>query len=82
MKKEGSGVFEEDISRDQLYSSEEVFFTGTAAEIMAVASIDDRTIGTGKRGEITKKLQEKFQKITNGEDRSFAEWLDFVEVKK
>lgn len=68
-------VKEERLSRDELYTSDEVFLTGTAAEITPVSSIDDKLIANGKPGEITKTLQDRFFKITRGEDENYKHWL-------
>lgn len=71
----GFTVLETRFSRDELYISDEVFLTGTAAEITPVRSVDDRIIGNGKPGEITRKLQESFFKIVRGEDERYRKWL-------
>lgn len=71
----GYPVKEERLTRDDLYTADEVFLTGTAAEITPVSSIDDRPIGKGRPGEITKFLQEKFFQITRGEDDRYKRWL-------
>jgi branched-chain amino acid aminotransferase len=65
-----------DISRDELYTASEVFVTGTAAEIKPVVQIDNRTIGSGKVGEITKKLKLLFNAVVHGNDEKFSKmWL-------
>lgn len=66
---------EKQLSRDQLYLADEVFLTGTAAEITPVREIDDRSIGTGKTGPITQKLQEIFFQTVRGQQQSYARWL-------
>ena len=73
---------EERLTRDQLYVADEVFMTGTAAEITPVISIDDRLIGTGKPGPITKLIQNKFFEIVKGEDPYYHKWLTFVSKRK
>ena len=77
----GYSVSEEPISRDQLYIADEVFVCGTAAECVAVSEIDYRTIGQGRMGPVTRKLQRAFFETVRGEGRRSAEWLDFVTVK-
>jgi branched-chain amino acid aminotransferase len=67
-----------DIPREELYISEEAFFTGTAAEVTPIVEVDDRVIGDGKRGPITQKLQSKFFDIVGGKDEKYYEWLEFV----
>ena len=69
---------EKRITRDEVYSAEEAFFTGTAAEITPIVSLDDRIIGTGKRGVVTKKLQDFFFEIVNGNNKSYEKWLTHV----
>jgi len=67
------------LPRESLYISDEVFLTGTAAEITPVTKIDNIIINNGKRGEITKKLQEAFFKIINGDMPDKHKWLELVE---
>lgn len=69
-------VKEARFSRDEMYIAEEVFFTGTAAEITPVREVDDRRVGTGKPGPVTKQIQEKFFNIVRGRDALFQHWLD------
>jgi branched-chain amino acid aminotransferase len=65
------------IPREMLYIVDEIFFTGTASEIVPVRSVDKIVVGAGKRGEITKNLQEVFSDIVaNGHDK--YNWLTFV----
>jgi branched-chain amino acid aminotransferase len=68
-------VVEGRITRDQLWISDEVFLTGTAAEVTPVREVDNRTIGEGTVGPITKKIQARFFDIVRGSDTSHAEWL-------
>jgi branched-chain amino acid aminotransferase len=65
-------------TRDEMYIAEEMFITGTAAEITPVREVDDRRVGTGKPGPVTKKVQEKFFDIVRGRDALFQHWLDAV----
>ncbi len=74
----GIKVIEESIPREALYVADEVFFTGSAAEITPIRSIDKVTIGNGKRGPVTKKLQERFFQIVQGEAEDKYGWLTFV----
>ena len=71
-------VKEEYFTRDQLYTADEAFLTGTAAEITPIREVDERKIGNGKRGQITKRLQKKFFEIVHGKDSQYSKWLDFV----
>jgi branched-chain amino acid aminotransferase len=68
-------VSEERFTRDELYIADEAFFTGTAAEVTPIREVDGRTIGTGERGKITKKLQTLFFDIVKGKNRKYDHWL-------
>ena len=76
----GIEVIETQIQRAALYLADEVFFTGTAAEITPIRSVDRITIGAGKRGEMTKRLQDEFFSIIDAKRPApfGAEWLTFV----
>jgi branched-chain amino acid aminotransferase len=71
-------VREAQITRDQLYIADEVFITGTAAEIVGARMIDTRPIGTGKPGALTRALSEAYAANVHGEGAHSEEWLDFV----
>ncbi|ADU62455.1 MAG: branched-chain amino acid transaminase [Pseudodesulfovibrio sp.] len=71
----GYEVREEPITRDMLYIADEVFFTGTAAELTPVSSIDRREIGEGKAGPVAKLLQTEYFKIVKGENSDYEHWL-------
>ena len=65
-----------DISRDELYIADELFLTGTATEVKPVGEIDNRIIGDGKDGVITKQLKKAFETIVHGWDKKFSQrWL-------
>jgi branched-chain amino acid aminotransferase len=74
----GYTVVEEPLARDQLYIADEVFVTGTAAEVVAICEIDYRTVGAGRMGPITRDLQQTFFQTVRGEGSRSAEWLDYV----
>jgi branched-chain amino acid aminotransferase len=74
----GIPVFEDAITRDELYIADEVFLTGTAAEVTPIREIDNRSIGAGTRGPITKTLQDAFFDVVTGRDKKREEWLTFV----
>ena len=74
----GYEVVEETISRERLYFADEVFFTGTAAEITPIRSIDRRTIGFGKRGPISEKLQTAFFDLVEGKSEDKYGWLSYI----
>jgi len=66
------------ITRDDLYIADEVFFTGTAAEVTPVREVDGRMVGTGKRGPLTEKLQSMFFDVVNGRSEKYRHWLHKV----
>lgn len=74
----GVPVVEGRITRDQLWLADEVFFTGTAAEVTPVREIDNRAVGEGLVGPITKKIQARFFDVVRGSDSSHPEWLTRV----
>lgn len=74
----GYTVKEEFFTRDELYIADEVFFTGTAAEVTPIREIDDRTIGEGRPGPVTKELQKAFFDVVKGKNKDHSKWLDFV----
>jgi branched-chain amino acid aminotransferase len=74
-REQGVGVVEERFTRDEMYIADEVFVTGTAAELTPVREIDNRRIGTGKPGTITLALQKRFFSIVRGEDATHESWL-------
>jgi len=74
----GYPVREENLVRTDLYNADEVFFTGTAAEITPIREVDDRAVGEGHRGRITKELQGAFFSATKGETDRYADWLTYV----
>jgi branched-chain amino acid aminotransferase len=76
----GIGVVEQPISRDQLYLSDEMFVCGTAAEVIALREVDFRTIGSGKMGPITRKIQKAFHEAATGTGPRSAEWLTYVKA--
>ena len=74
----GYEVIEEVISRERLYSANEVFFTGTAAEVTPIRSIDHRTIGIGSRGPIAEKIQKTFFDIVEAKVEDKHGWLTYI----
>jgi branched-chain amino acid aminotransferase, group I len=71
----GYEVIETDISRVEMLTADEVFMTGTAAEVSVVTKIDDRLIGDGKPGPVAKQLGAKFREIVTGKDPKYDSWL-------
>jgi branched-chain amino acid aminotransferase len=74
----GGEVIEADLDREDLYVADEVFMTGTAAEVKSVTEIDKTVIGNGKPGKITKALQKSFIEVTMGKDERFLSWLKYI----
>jgi branched-chain amino acid aminotransferase len=74
----GYEVREENLVRTDLYNADECFFTGTAAELTPIREVDDREVGEGHRGPITKELQSAFFAATKGEDPKHTDWLTYV----
>ena len=74
----GYEVIETEVSRSELISADEVWMTGTAAEIAPVTIIDGRQIGTGKIGEVATGIHAKFHDIVTGKDPKYESWLDYV----
>ena len=75
---QGYEVLERDLSRMDLYTADEAFFTGTAAEVTPIREVDDRNVGANGRGPITKELQEIFFSAARGEVERYRSWLDLV----
>jgi branched-chain amino acid aminotransferase len=76
----GLDVIERDLARAELYLAEEVFMSGTAAELVPVREIDDHLIGGGEPGPVTRELQRVFDDALHGRDPRYLEWLDVVKV--
>ena len=74
----GLELVQKRITRDEVYISDEVFFTGTAAEVTPIREIDRIEIGSGSRGPITEKIQSAFFDIVNGRNPKYAHWLSKV----
>ncbi|MEM0053549.1 MAG: branched-chain amino acid transaminase [Nitrososphaeria archaeon] len=74
----GLKLVEKDISKEELFIADELFFTGTAAEITPIVEVDHRPIGEGRVGPVTKSLQQKFFDIIRGYDNNYSEWLYFI----
>lgn len=77
-REEGIPVSEEMVTRDQLYLADEAFFTGTAAEVTPIREVDNRRIGEGSVGPITRRLQQRYFDVVKGSDSSHPEWLTRV----
>jgi branched-chain amino acid aminotransferase len=75
----GIEVVERQVARGELYKADEVFLTGTAAEVVPVREIDDHLLG--EPGELTKAIQKRFFEAIQGKREEYLEWLDFVELE-
>lgn len=74
----GLDVVERSIDRGELYSADEIFFTGTAAGIASVVSIDRRPVGDGKTGPVTRQLRDFYARVVTGEEPAYGDWLTAV----
>ncbi len=71
-------VIEKNITRDEVYTADEAFFTGTAAEVTPIRALDRRNIGKGARGEITEFLQKTYFDVVSGKNMKYGDWLTYV----
>ena len=78
-KEKGIGIKENALTLEEAYNADEAFFTGTAAEVTAIASIDDNKIGSGDIGPVTKQLSEEYHNIITGRNSKYEKWLSYVE---
>ncbi|WP_299184608.1 branched-chain amino acid transaminase [uncultured Psychrobacter sp.] len=75
----GINVIERRITRDEFYLADEIFMTGTAAEVTPIREYDDRTIGNGSRGPLTEKLQTLYFDVVHGRNEKYMDWLSFID---
>lgn len=75
----GYELVERKLNRSDLYTADEVFFTGTAAEVCPIREIDDRAIGAGTRGPVTKEIQQTFYAAAKGELPQYDSWVEYVD---
>jgi branched-chain amino acid aminotransferase len=78
----GIPVLEEKFTRDTMYVADELFLTGTAAEVTPVREVDNRSIGKGEAGPVTKKIQDIFFRAVRGEEPKYREWLTPYDLGK
>lgn len=76
----GYEIVERDIARAELYLADEIYLTGTAAELVPVREVDDHQIGSGRPGEVTRAVQKTFDDALHGRDPRYRDWLDPVSV--
>jgi branched-chain amino acid aminotransferase len=77
----GFEVIERNIARAELYMADEVYMTGTAAELVPVREVDDHTIGEGTPGEVTRAVQSAFEDALHGRSERYRDWLDPVPAR-
>lgn len=77
-KDKGYEIIEKRITRDEVYTADEAFFTGTAAEVTPIRELDNRTIGSGMRGPITTEIQKDYFALVKGELDGYDSWLDYI----
>jgi len=75
---DGYEIVEHELTRSDLYNADEMFFSGTAAEVTPIREVDARPVGTGKPGPVTKRAQELFKDTVTGRLERYRHWLDFV----
>ncbi|MGE6473910.1 MULTISPECIES: branched-chain amino acid transaminase [unclassified Psychrobacter] len=75
----GINVIERRITRDEFYLADEIFMTGTAAEVTPIREYDDRIIGNGGRGPLTEKLQTLYFDVVHGRNEQYMDWLSFID---
>jgi len=78
-EQEGYKVVEKRITRDEVYIADEAFFTGTAAEVTPIRELDNRLIGSGSRGPVTKVLQSAYLELVQGNKKCPPDWLTYVQ---
>lgn len=78
IEENGGHVDEMDMDREDLYTADEIFMTGTAAEIRSVTQVDRTSISDGRPGQVTRALQKSFSGITRGRDDRFLSWLTYI----
>jgi branched-chain amino acid aminotransferase len=78
IRADGGTLIEKSLDRDDLYSADEIFMTGTAAEVKSVTQLNDVVIGSGRVGKTTKQLQRSFMDVAMGKDERFSHWLRYL----
>ena len=75
----GVNVTEKSITRDEVYTADEAFFTGTAAEVTPIKELDGRAIGNGSRGPLTEEIQKIYFDTVKGENPDYEHWLSYID---
>ena len=75
----GIEIVERNITRDEIYTADEAFFTGTAAEVTPIRQLDKRDIGSGVRGQITNEIQSIYFEAVKGNNEKYSHWLSYID---
>ena len=75
----GIEIVERNITRDEIYTADEAFFTGTAAEVTPIRQLDKRVIGGGVRGQITNEIQSIYFEAVKGNNKKYSHWLSHID---
>jgi branched-chain amino acid aminotransferase len=78
LREDGFEVVERELVRTDLYYADEMFFSGTAAEVTPIREVDDRAVGSGRPGPVTRRAQELFMDTVTGKNERHADWLEYV----
>ena len=78
LRDDGIEVSEGSLARSDLYYADELFFTGTAAEVTPIREVDHRPVGCGRPGPITRRAQDLYQQTVTGKLDTYRHWLDFA----
>ncbi len=78
LRDDGIEVVETDLTRSDCYYADEAFFTGTAAEVTPIREVDDRPVGSGEPGPVTRRAQELFSKAVTGALPGYEHWVEYV----
>jgi branched-chain amino acid aminotransferase len=78
LRDDGYEVIETNIARTDLYYADELFFTGTAAEVTPVREVDDRPVADGRPGPVTQRAQQMFMEAVTGKNERHSDWLEFI----
>ena len=78
LREDGYRVVEEEIAPERLYTADEIMLTGTAAEVTPVREVDDRTVGAGEPGPVTRRAQARFVDLVSGRPCGHDDWLEYL----
>ncbi len=78
LRDDGYEVIETNVARTDLYYADELFFSGTAAEVTPIREVDDRPVGDGRPGPVTKRAQQMFMDAVTGKNERHRDWLEYI----